>query len=90
MTSKFQKDGNLVARDELTVAKTNAALKIVEWSKDEIETGISGNPNQLHIALAEAFRAAYDVINEAVGPGAADGKDQDDAADNHVEEVSVP
>lgn len=58
-----------MAKDDLTVAKINAALKIVEWSKDDIEPGISGNPNQLHVALAEAFRTVYSVISEAVGPG---------------------
>lgn len=56
-----------MAKDELTVAKINAALKILEWSKDDIEPGISGNPNQMHVALAEAFRTVYDVVCEAIG-----------------------
>lgn len=70
-----------MAKDELTVAKINAALKIVEWSKDDVEPGISGNPNQLHVALAEAFRTVYSLISEAVGPGAASS----DEATNHDE-----
>jgi hypothetical protein len=58
-----------VARDELTVAKINAAVKILEWSKDDIEPGIGGTPNQLHVALADAFRSVYNIVSEAVGPG---------------------
>jgi hypothetical protein len=61
-----------VARDELTVAKINAAVKILEWSKDDIEPGIGGTPSQLHIALADAFRNVYKIVAEAVGPGAAE------------------
>ncbi|MGH2461896.1 MAG: hypothetical protein ACRDIY_23825 [Chloroflexota bacterium] len=56
-----------MAKDELTVAKINAALKILEWSKDDIEPGISGNPSQLHVALSEAFRTVYEIVGEAVG-----------------------
>ena len=58
-----------MARDELTVAKINAAVKILEWSKDDIEPGIGGTPNQLHVALADAFRSVYQIVSEAVGPG---------------------
>jgi hypothetical protein len=58
-----------LAKDELTQAKINAALKILEWSKDDIEPGVGGTPNQLHMALAEAFRTVYDIVSTAVGPG---------------------
>jgi len=58
-----------VAKDELTVAKINATVKILEWSKDDLEPGVGGTPSQLHIALSEAFRAIYNVVSEAVGPG---------------------
>lgn len=75
-----------MAKDDLTVAKINAALKILEWSKDDIEPGISGNPNQLHVALAEAFRTVYDAICDAVGPGASDGEE---AEEEKKEEVPV-
>jgi hypothetical protein len=61
--------GERVPRDELTVAKINAAVKILEWSKDDIEPGIGGTPNQLHVALADAFRSVYKIVSEAVGPG---------------------
>jgi hypothetical protein len=62
--------GVRVPRDELTVAKINAAVKILEWSKDDIEPGIGGTPNQLHVALADAFRNIFKIVSEAVGPGA--------------------
>jgi hypothetical protein len=55
-------------RDELTVAKINAAVKILEWSKDQIEPGIGGTPTQMHVALADAFRTVYNIVSEAVGP----------------------
>ncbi len=81
-----REDGVPVAKDDLTVAKINAALKILEWSKDNIEPGISGNPHQLHVALAEAFRTVYAVVCESVGPvpssdGEADGQAKASAAD---------
>lgn len=56
-----------MTKDELTVAKINAALKILEWSKDDIEPGISGTPSQLYIALAEAFRSVYQIVSESIG-----------------------
>lgn len=59
----------MATRDELTVAKINAAVKILEWSKDNIEPGIGGTPTQLHVALADAFRTVYNIVSEAVGPG---------------------
>jgi hypothetical protein len=62
-----------VAKDELTVAKINAALKILEWSKDDMEPGVGGTPNQLHVALADAFRTVFAIVSEAVGPGSGDG-----------------
>jgi hypothetical protein len=79
-----------VAKDDLTVAKINAALKILEWSKDDIEPGISGNPNQLHVALAEAFRTVYSVVSEAVGSLAQDGHEAEEESEERPEEVSVP
>lgn len=56
-----------MSKDELTVAKINAALKILEWSKDDIEPGISGTPSQLYVALAEAFRSIYQIVSESIG-----------------------
>lgn len=58
---------SLVTKDELTVAKINAALKILEWSKDDIEPGISGTPSQLYVALSEAFRSIYGIVSESIG-----------------------
>jgi len=51
---------------DLVVAKINAAIKILEWAKDDIEPGIGGNPQQLHVALAEAFKVVYRTVSEAV------------------------
>ncbi|HEX5417446.1 MAG TPA: hypothetical protein VFZ25_17415 [Chloroflexota bacterium] len=63
-----------MTKDELTVAKINAALKILEWSKDDIEPGISGTPSQLYIALAEAFRSVYQIVSDSIGePAHGDG-----------------
>jgi hypothetical protein len=67
MSNKDEKDGRPVTKDELTTAKINAALKILEWSKDDIEPGVGGTPNQLHVALADAFRTVFGIISEAVG-----------------------
>ena len=60
------KGGRPVAKDELTVAKINAAIKILEWSREAIEPGIGGTPNQLHVALADAFRVIYGIVSDAV------------------------
>jgi hypothetical protein len=60
------KGGRPVAKDELTVAKINAAIKILEWSREAIEPGIGGTPNQLHVALADAFRVVYGIVSDAV------------------------
>lgn len=76
-----------MAKDDLAVAKINAALKILEWSKDGIEPGISGNPTQLHAALAEAFKTVYASICEVVGSGTIDAEEAE--SDGHHEEVSV-
>lgn len=76
-----------MAKDELTVAKINAALKILEWSKDDIEPGISGNPSQLHVALAEAFRSVYEVVCEAIGPSSS--LETEEEAEEAREEVPV-
>lgn len=85
------REGDFVAKDDLTVAKINAALKILEWSKDDIEPGISGNPNQLHVALAEAFRTIYDVVCQAVGVGSGAAEGETAEEENHKEEeASVP
>lgn len=62
-----------MAKDELTVAKINAAIKILEWSKDDMEPGVGGTPNQLHVALADAFRTVYTIVSDAVGPSSGDG-----------------
>jgi hypothetical protein len=69
----MEQGGNRVAKDELTVAKINATVKILEWSKDDLEPGIGGTPSQLHIALSEAFRSIYSIVSEAVGPGQGNG-----------------
>ncbi len=66
-----------MAKDELTVAKINATVKILEWSKDDIEPGIGGTPTQLHVALADAFRTVYNIVSEAVGPGSGDSAEKD-------------
>ncbi len=77
-----------MAKDELTVAKINAAIKILEWSKDDIEPGIGGTPNQLHVALADAFRSIYAIVSEAVGAGSPTGNGVETAEEN--EEGRVP
>lgn len=71
-------------KDELTAAKINAALKIIEWSKDDIEPGIGGTPGQLYIALAEAFRSVYGILSDAIGPGAGHHSAGDDASEPTV------
>lgn len=77
--------GDLVAnKDDLMVAKINAALKIIEWSKDDIEPGIDGSPEQLHMALAEAFRLVYGIVSESVGPSESTGTDKS------TEEFEIP
>jgi len=60
----------------LTAAKINATLKILEWSRDDIEPGIDGAPDKAHVALAQAFKVIYQIIGEAIDekPGAAADK----------------
>ena len=66
MEDNADKGGKPVAKDELTVAKINAAIKILEWSREAIEPGIGGTPNQLHVALADAFRVIYGIVSDSV------------------------
>jgi len=51
---------------ELIVAKINAAIKILEWSKDDIEPGIGQTPPTLYAALGEAFKTVYLAVSEAI------------------------
>jgi len=74
-----------VAKDELMVAKINAALRILEWSKDAIEPGIGGSPNQLHVALAEAFRTIFSVVSEAIGTPPPSGNGNDGTPESETE-----
>ena len=68
METTTNRGGVGVPKDDLTVAKINATVKILEWSREAIEPGIGGTPNQLHIALADAFRVVFDIVSAAVGP----------------------
>lgn len=63
-----------MAKDDLTVAKINATVKILEWAKEGLEPGIGGTPNQVHVALAEAFRTIYNIVSETVGEGHGDSE----------------
>jgi len=72
---------------ELVVAKINAAIKILEWAKDGIEPGIGGNPQQLHVALAEAFKVVYRTVSEAV---AAEQKASEQQAAEPAKPEAVP
>jgi hypothetical protein len=85
MRNRDDKDGGPVSKDELTTAKINAALKILEWSKDDIEPGVGGTPNQLHVALADAFRTVFGIISEAVG--SSEEKDAENA--NRIPEGAI-
>ncbi|HVB97164.1 MAG TPA: hypothetical protein VNG11_05495 [Chloroflexota bacterium] len=84
-----------MAKDELMVAKINASLRILEWSKDAIEPGIGGSPNQLHVALAEAFRTIFGVVSESIGTsvtsgesnGTSNGEPESDVTTDHSEVV---
>jgi len=84
-----------VAKDELLVAKINASLRILEWSKDAVEPGIGGSPSQLHVALAEAFRTIFGVVSEAIGPatpngestGESNGQPESEETNDHSEVV---
>jgi hypothetical protein len=65
--------------NELAAAKINATLKILEWSKDDIEPGIDGAPEKAHIALAEAFREIFEILGQAIEdkPQARGGSESD-------------
>ena len=77
MRNRLGKEGGPMGKDDLTAAKINAALKILEWSKDDIEPGVGGTPNQLHVALADAFRTVFGIISDAVGtPEPTDSEDR--------------
>ncbi len=52
--------------ETLRNAKIQAALKIIEWSRDSIEPGIGGNPHEFHEALALAFQKTYRMISEVI------------------------
>ncbi len=52
--------------NELTAAKINATLKILEWARDDIEPGINGAPERAHLALAVAFKEVYRILGEAI------------------------
>lgn len=69
-----------MARDDLTVAKINATVKILEWAREGLEPGVGGTPGQLHVALVEAFRAIYSVVNETVGPGSGEENEKPETA----------
>ena len=51
---------------DLISAKINATLKILEWARGDIEPGIDGTPAKTHVALAEAFRETYLILDEAI------------------------
>lgn len=57
-------------------AKIQATLKIIEWSRDDIEPGIDGNPSEKHLALSAAFQQAYKMISEVVDGDSADADDK--------------
>jgi hypothetical protein len=57
---------------ELVSAKINAALRILEWARGDIEPGISGTPEKAHIALAEAFREIYLIVEDTIPSGRAE------------------
>lgn len=52
--------------NDLIAAKINATLKILEWARGDIEPGIAGAPAKAHIALAEAFREIYSIVDGAI------------------------
>ncbi len=47
-------------------AKIQATLRIIEWSRDDIEPGIDGNPSEKHLALSAAFQQTYKMISEVI------------------------
>jgi hypothetical protein len=80
----MEKGGTPVAKDELTVAKINAAIKILEWSKDSIEPGIGGTPNQLHVALADAFRIVYSIVSDSVHVTSSNGSSSEEIPEGAI------
>lgn len=79
-----------MARDDLTVAKINASVKILEWAREGLEPGVGGTPGQLHIALAEAFRAIYSVVDETVGPSSGEESEKPENASQATGEGFSP
>ena len=57
-------------------AKIQATLKIIEWSRDDIEPGIDGNPSEKHLALSAAFQQTYKMISETIDGDSADTDDK--------------
>lgn len=57
-------------------AKIQATLKIIEWSRDDIEPGIDGNPSEKHLALSAAFQQTYKMISETIDGDSADADDK--------------
>ncbi len=53
-------------------AKIQATLRIIEWSRDDIEPGIDGNPSEKHLALSAAFQQTYKMISEVIDGDSAD------------------
>ena len=53
-------------------AKIQATLRIIEWSRDDIEPGIDGNPSEKHLALSTAFQQTYKMISEVIDGDSAD------------------
>ena len=57
-------------------AKIQATLRIIEWSRDDIEPGIDGNPSDKHLALSAAFQQTYKMISEVIDGDSADADDE--------------
>ncbi len=57
-------------------AKIQATLRIIEWSRDDIEPGIDGNPSEKHLALSAAFQQTYKLISEVIDGDSADADDE--------------
>ncbi len=57
-------------------AKIQATLRIIEWSRDDIEPGIDGNPSEKHLALSAAFQQTYKMISEVIDGDSADADDE--------------
>ena len=57
-------------------SKIQATLRIIEWSRDDIEPGIDGNPSAKHLALSAAFQETYKMISEVIDGDSADPDDK--------------